>query len=86
MAALSDTDRAALSQQFQSDLSQQREALAGLTKADIRAAVDAADDWANTNAASFNTALPQPARGALSNSQKARLNTYVVSRRWNVGA
>jgi hypothetical protein len=51
-----------------------------LTKLDIRAALDAADDWVNANAAAFNTALPQPARTALSTSQKARLLLWVV--RW----
>jgi hypothetical protein len=48
--------------------------------------VDAADDWANTNAAAFNTALPLPARNALSASQKARVLNYVVRQRWIAGA
>jgi hypothetical protein len=52
----------------------------GLTKIELRAALDAADDWVNANAAAFNTALPQPARSAMSTSQKARLLLWVV--RW----
>jgi hypothetical protein len=67
MAVLSDTDRAALWAEFMRDQSASRTPM-GLTKADLRAAVDAADAWADSNAASFNTALPQPARNALTRS------------------
>jgi hypothetical protein len=58
----------------------------GLTKVELRAALDAADDWANTNAAAFNTALPLPARTALSTAQKARLLLWVVRWRYLKGA
>ena len=58
----------------------------GVTKADLRAAVNAIDDWLNTNAAALNSALPQPARGALTTAQKAILLTYVVQRRYLDGA
>lgn len=57
----------------------------GITKAELRAAVDAVDDWVNTNAAAFNLAIPQPARGALTASQKAALLTYVVAKRYIKG-
>lgn len=60
-------------------------ALSGLTKAELRAAVDAVDDWVNANAASFNAALPQPARSALTAGQKARLLAAVAVRRYNSG-
>jgi hypothetical protein len=53
----------------------------GLSKPDLKAAVDAIDDWADTNAVSFNTAIPQPARGVASNAQKALLLAYVCMRR-----
>lgn len=86
MAVLSSADRAELSQLLQSDISSAKEALGALTKAEFRAAVDAADDWANTNAAAYNTALPLPARTALSAPQKARLLNYVVRQRWIAGA
>jgi hypothetical protein len=86
MAVLDSTTRAAVSAELLADISSAREGLGALTKADFRAAVDAADDWANTNATSFNTALPQPARGALTAAQKARLLEYVVRKRWIVGA
>lgn len=56
-------------------------AMAALTKPQLRAAVDAIEDWANTNTASFNSAIPQPARGALTSDQKALLLVYVVTKR-----
>jgi hypothetical protein len=53
----------------------------GLTKAQVRAAIDATDDWANSNATSFNQALPLPARTTLSAAQKARLLAWVITKR-----
>lgn len=86
MAALNDTDRAAVNQQFQSDVSRDREPFGALTKTDIRAAVNAIDDWVVANAAAFNAAIPQPARGALTAAQKARLLSLIVARRYSTGA
>lgn len=43
------------------------------TKADLRAAVDSADDWATANAASYNTALPAAFKAAATPTQKAAL-------------
>jgi hypothetical protein len=83
MAVLPDADRVALWAEFMRDQSASRTPM-GLTKADLRAAVDAADAWADSNAASFNTALPQPARNALTAKQKALLLMYVIRRRWEV--
>lgn len=54
----------------------------GITKTDLRAAVNAADDWADANAASFNSELPVAARNALTARQKARLLLAVVEKRW----
>lgn len=56
-----------------------------ITKAQLRAALDAADQWASDNAASFNAELPQPARTVLTAAQKARLLAWVILKRWNVG-
>jgi hypothetical protein len=53
----------------------------GFTKADLSAAVDATDAWIDSNAAAFNTALPQPFRGAASLTQKTLLFCYVAMRR-----
>lgn len=84
MAVLSDADRAVLSARFQSDASATRTVLPGVTKTDIRAAIDAIDGWVDANAASFNAAIPQPARAALSARIKAELLTHVVRRRFEV--
>lgn len=51
------------------------------TKADLRAALDACDTWVDSNAASFNTALPQPFRGAATAQQKTLLLCFVAMRR-----
>ena len=56
----------------------------GVLKTELRAAIDAVDDWVETNATEFNTAIPQPARGALTAKQKAALLMYVVDRRFGV--
>lgn len=60
---------------------------AGVTKADVRAAVDATDAWiesaqgAAAPATGYNSALPQPFRGAASLDQKTLLYCYVAMRR-----
>ena len=81
MAVLSTADRTDLWAGLMRDLS--ADALSvGLLKADLRAVVDAADDWANTNAASYNSALPLPGRTALSAADKARVLMLVIARRY----
>jgi hypothetical protein len=57
-----------------------------VTKAQLRAAVDGVDDWADSNAAGavFNAAIPQPARNALSDQQKALILLRVLQRRYQV--
>lgn len=52
-----------------------------ITKAELRAAVDATDQWIEDNSAAYNAALPQPARGAMSATQKTLLFVYVAMRR-----
>lgn len=49
-----------------------------ILKAELRAAVNAADDWIEAN-----TALPQPFRGAASIDQKIALFQFVLLRRYN---
>jgi hypothetical protein len=79
-------DRTLVGANFQFDTSLAREAFGTLSKADVQAAVAAVDDWIVANAAAFNTALPTAARNALTAAQKARLFSYVVARRYVVGA
>lgn len=73
-------ERAACTTGYMRELSRIAAAL-GVTKAQLRAAVDAADQWCDDNATSFNTALPTAFRNAATNSQKNLLLTYVLRRR-----
>ncbi len=66
------------------ELMRREEAYGTLLKPDLRAAVDAADDWVEANSASFNTAIPLPARSELTARQKALLLMAVVNRRFGV--
>lgn len=87
MANLADGDRLECWAEYMQDISGRRDVMGGaLTKVELRAAVDAIDSWLNTNAAALNSAIPQPARGVLTQSQKARLLTHVVNKRYVKGA
>lgn len=83
MAVLSVADRQAISAKIMRDGSSVQDTYA-LLKTDLRAAVDAADAWVDANAASYNSALPLTARGALTVRQKALLLAYVILRRYEV--
>lgn len=84
MAALADQDRFDLWADYMRDRAVG--ALGALSKVDLRAAVNAVDDFFSANAATINAAIPQPARGALTTSQKALLLQYVISKRYIKGA
>jgi hypothetical protein len=79
MAVLDETARASIWGAYMADESG---AHAALTKADIRAAVDALDVFFDTNATAINTAIPLPARTSLTLAQKSRLVRYVIQRRY----
>lgn len=83
MAVLSDTDRRQIRHKMTEELSRIWEVI-DISKVDLKAAVDATDAWIDANAASFNSALPQPARGALTQKQKVRLFLYVAQKRFDV--
>lgn len=83
MAALSAGERAELLKAFSADLSGTRTPF-NLSRADLLAAINAADDWADANASSFNSALPLPARTTLSAKQKAAILMFVIRRRFEV--
>jgi hypothetical protein len=76
MAILDATNRARTLAQIVRDI-----AWPGLTKPNIKAAVDAVDDWAEANATSFNNALPVPFRTTATAAQKALILAYVCMRR-----
>ena len=86
MAVLGASDRADVAAKFNSGVSQRRENFGALVRADIVAAVNAADDWVVANAASFNAALPVAARNGLTAAQKAALLADVILRRYQTGA
>lgn len=83
MAVLSAGDRSALLKAYAQELSANFDGL-NLTRAQLQAVIDAADDWAEANSASYNTAIPQPQRGVLTARQKAAILMYVIRRRWEV--
>ena len=85
MAELTSEQRRQLWAELMQELSRDGETVS-ITKAELRAAVDDLDTWLNTNAATINNAIPQPARGALSASQKARLLMFIVRYRYTEGA
>lgn len=84
MAVLSDADRLTLHTLLMQVMSNQHSVLASVTKADMRAAINAADDWRDTNAASYNNALPAAFKNNASAKQKALLLMYVVSKFYEV--
>ena len=85
MAVMDATNRAKAMAELMREISDVREPCA-ITKPDLLAAINAADDWVNSNSASFNSALPTAARNGLTTSQKARLLMFVVRQRFVVGA
>ncbi len=80
MASLSENNRRAC----WADLMRRMGPTGALTKAQLRAAVDAVDDWAEANAVEFNQAIPQPARGVLTAKQKAIMLAIVILKREEV--
>jgi hypothetical protein len=84
MAVLSETIRAQIWRGLMRYWSRQLEVLSGINKTALRAAVDAADDWADSNASSYNTALPATFRNNATSAQKALLLAIVVLARHNV--
>lgn len=86
MAAMTTADRIVVGALFQEQKSMAREAFGALTKADVQAACAAIDDWIVANTASFNSAIPLPARTALTATQKTDLFVLVLERRKLVGA
>ena len=52
-----------------------------VVKADMRAAVDAIDDWIEANQAAVNAAYPQPFRANMTVQHKTLLFCYVAIKR-----
>lgn len=80
MAVLSDTERGLANSEWMTTNLQ----TCAITKVQLRAAIDAADQWREDNAASFNNALPAAARNNLTAKQKALLLVMVIQRHYGV--
>lgn len=78
MAVLSDTVRALVARIIQRRFAS---AWGGCTKPQLRAALDAADQWMDDNAASYNSALPTAFRTTASAADKAALVAFVAAQR-----
>jgi hypothetical protein len=52
-----------------------------ISKTELKAAIDAVDDWVDSNAVSYNNALPVAARTNLTVNQKAGILAYVAAKR-----
>ena len=74
--------RQALRAEYGSTLSERRDAF-NLTKPQLDAAIAAIDDWIDANAASFNAAIPLPARTALTAGPKMELFFLIARRRFS---
>jgi len=85
MAVLSESDRAALWREAMENWSSSRTPIT-ISKSDLRAAVDALDDFFNSNAAAINNALPAAAKAGLTTAQKAEVLMWVTQKRYIKGA
>lgn len=83
-AVLSNADRKVVRHDIGLEWSTRFEATS-LTKAELKAAVDSADQWVSDNKVSFNNALPAAAQAGLTNAQKAELLVFVASKRFDLG-
>ena len=81
MAVLPDNKRIQAWTELMQELSADGQEIA-ITKAELRAAVDALDTFLENNAATVNAAIPQPARSGLTTAQKARILAAVVMYRY----
>ena len=89
MAVLSDNDRAevwATLMRGDAIIIQIPNPAGGLTKVQHRAVIDALDTWLNDNAASANSAIPQPQRGILTNAEKAAYLVAIIRQRYLSGS
>lgn len=56
-----------------------------MSKPELKAAVDAADGWVESNKTSYNNALPAAAKAGLTAGQKSNLLKFVLTKRFNKG-
>lgn len=79
MATMPDADRILAWERWM----RENTALVGaVDKNQLKAAVDATDQWISNNLTSFNSALPAAVQSGLTAAQKARLFVYTLIRRF----
>lgn len=81
MANLSDNDRFLVWANCMVDMNGEN---CSITKSELRDAINAVDQWVDENSSNFNSAVPQPARGALTTKQKVRILKLVLTKRYEV--
>lgn len=83
MAILSETDRLKIWRGLMRYWSTLQETVLGITKADLKDAIDATDSWVDSNSVSYNSALPTTFRTNATQGQKSLLLVAVVLMRFN---
>ncbi len=83
MAVLTDVDRKNIWANYMRKLSKRHDSIS-IIKSELRDAVNAVDNWIDSNQTSYNNSLPTPARTTLTQKQKAELMVFVIQRRWEV--
>lgn len=81
MAALPDADRVSIWRGLMRWLSAQLQTIPNVNKTALRAAVDATDDWIDSNQTSYNNALPATFRNNATLAQKTLLFCAVAAMR-----
>lgn len=76
MAVLDSTARQAIR-----DILMRARNVGAVNKPDLRAAIDATDAWIDSNAASYNTALPEPFKSTATAQEKTILFCFVALKR-----
>lgn len=83
MALMLDADRIEVRREIGEILSIARQEIS-INKTELKAAVDAIDQYLSDNAVTINNTLPAIAQANLTKQQKAMLMAYVALRRYNV--
>jgi len=83
MAVLSEQDRQEVRHSLGKHFSRLRKGIP-LDKDEWKEVVDAADQWIEDNAASYNLAIPLPARTELDSADKALIFFFVANKRYEV--
>lgn len=84
MATLTEADRQKIWRGLMRYWSSDWTLMSGFNKSELRDAVNATDDWIESNQASFNNALPEPAKSNLTQPQKTLLFCVVALARVSI--